>query len=186
MTVLSGMCELDEDNKKNWVKLNNTPDPTSNVTVQYTLSQKDKKVWDTMDEAIYQTIEALSGNQPKLIEYWDDKANKWVDKKPSWGSIRAPGVVHEASTAFVGRKFQGGSCDSLYRPHGIANVVSTSTPTRCRLQVLTNDAHLACYGRSAFPHDGKLESDHDNVRVCSGPCKEACRSFGLDSALFGL
>lgn len=125
MTVLSGLGELDEDNRKNWVKLNNTPDHTSNVTVQYTLSPKDKKMWDTMDEAIYKTIEVLSGNQPKVIEYWDDTANQWVDKKPAWESIRAPGVVHEGSTAFVGRKQKGGSCDSLYRPHGIANVVST-------------------------------------------------------------
>jgi hypothetical protein len=135
MTVLSGLGELDEDNRKNWVKLNNTLDPTSNVTVQYTLSSKDKKMWDTMDEAIYQTIEALSGNQPKVIEYWDDATNKWVDKKPAWEAIRAPGVVHEGSTAFVGRKLQGGSLDSYYRPHGIANVVSTPIISRYKPQL---------------------------------------------------
>ncbi|UKZ79094.1 hypothetical protein TrVFT333_006844 [Trichoderma virens FT-333] len=123
--VCSGLGELDEDNSKNWVKLNNTPDPASNVTVQYTLCPNDKKMWDTMDEAIYQTIEALSGNQPKAIEYWDDRANKWVAKKPSTESVRAPGVVHEGSTSFVGSKQNGGSLDSLYRPHGIANVFVT-------------------------------------------------------------
>ncbi|KAL6825833.1 hypothetical protein J3E69DRAFT_380940 [Trichoderma sp. SZMC 28015] len=123
--VCSGLGELDEGNKKNWVKLNNTHDPASNVTVQYTVSPKDKKMWDNMDAAIYQTIEALSGNQPENIEYWDDTANKWVEKKPSTESVRAPGVVHEASTAFVGHKHQGGSLDSFYRPHGIANVFVT-------------------------------------------------------------
>ncbi|KAK4060474.1 uncharacterized protein Triagg1_10744 [Trichoderma aggressivum f. europaeum] len=123
--VCSGLGELDEGNRKNCVKLNNTHDPASNVIVQYTLCPNDKKMWDTMDEAIYQTTEALSGNQPKAIEYWDDKPNTWVARKPSSESVRAPGVVHEASTAFVGRKQKGGSLDSLYRPHGIANVFVT-------------------------------------------------------------
>lgn len=88
-----------------------------------------------MDEAIYQTIEALSGNQPKAIEYWDDKSNTWVAKKPSSESVRAPGVAHEASTAFVGRKQKGGSLDSLYRPHGIANVVSTPIDSHYKPQL---------------------------------------------------
>ncbi|KAL7926943.1 hypothetical protein ACQKWADRAFT_93541 [Trichoderma austrokoningii] len=127
--VCSGLGELDEENKKNWVKLNNTPDATSNVTVQYTLSPKDKQMWDTMDKAIYQILDVLGSNQPKAIEYWDGDANKWVDKRPSLGSesLGAPGVVHEASTAFVGRKQNGGSLDSLYRPHEIANVFVTGS-----------------------------------------------------------
>ncbi|KAL7912252.1 hypothetical protein GGI35DRAFT_492193 [Trichoderma velutinum] len=119
--VCSGLGELDEGNKKNWVKLNNTPDPASKVTLQYTLCSNDKKMWDTMDAAIYKTIEVLSGKQPKLI----DRTNKWVEHKPSLESVRAPGVVHEAATAFVGPKYKGGSLDSLYRPHGIANVFVT-------------------------------------------------------------
>ncbi|KAL7932071.1 hypothetical protein V8C35DRAFT_323306 [Trichoderma chlorosporum] len=111
VSVSSGLGELDNDNTKNWVKLNNTPDPTSNM-------------WNTMDDAIYKLLEVLSGD-PKVIEYWDDEASKWVKEKPSTGSVRAPGVVHEGSTAFVGRKQEGGSLDSLYRPHGIANVFVT-------------------------------------------------------------
>lgn len=181
MTVCSGLGELDEDNSKNWVKPNNTLDPTSNVTVQYTLDPKDKKMWDTMDEAIYKTIQALSGNQPKVIEYWDDRTNKWVQEKPSTESVRAPGVVHEGSTSFVGPKQKGGSLDSLYRPHGIANVVSTPISSRYKPQLTMYV--LVCHGCSGFPHVRKLESDNDNVRVCTRPCEEACISSGLDPAI---
>ncbi|PON21544.1 hypothetical protein TGAM01_v209575 [Trichoderma gamsii] len=163
--VLSGLGELDEDNRKNWVKLNNTPDPTSNITVQYTLSPKDKRMWDTMDEAIYKTIEVLSGNQPKVIEYWDDTANKWVEKKPAWESIRAPGVVHEGSTAFVGRKQKGGSCDSLYRPHGIANVFVTGGavfPTSGSWNpTLTMCAYAQDLARKLVCHPGLIPPSQD-------------------------
>ncbi|KAK6330584.1 hypothetical protein TWF718_002783 [Orbilia javanica] len=134
--VCASLGELSENNDSTKMKLNDTKDPSSNITLQFTLDQKDRDLWDDMDAATYKTIEALcSGNQlesdGKLppIEYWDTDANEgeggWSTKKPKQHTIRIPGIVHEAATAYVGEKETGGSLDKYYRPHGIKNVFVT-------------------------------------------------------------
>ncbi|KAI0844297.1 hypothetical protein F5Y00DRAFT_266685 [Daldinia vernicosa] len=122
--VCASLGELDESNKENFVRLNDSKDPSSNVTLQLTLTDDDKKLWDTMDKATFETIEAMSGDSG-IVEYWDTHNGKWSTNKPPTEDIRIPGVVHEASTAFVGPESKGGSLDSFYRPHEVANVFVT-------------------------------------------------------------
>ena len=125
LPVCATLGEFTENNKDNFLKINKGTDPTCNVTLQYTLNDDDRKLWDTMDEATYQTIEAMSGNEKiEEIEYWDEPTHRWINTRPHVDTIRIPGVVHEASTAFMGPKSSGGSLDRFYRPHGVRNVVS--------------------------------------------------------------
>jgi len=123
--VCATLGEFTEDNTDNFVKLNKTRDPSCNITLQFTLTENDKLLWDVMDEATYQTIETMSGGSTSDIEYWDTDTNSWKKDKPKASTIRIPGIVHEASTAFVGLKKNGGSVDSFYRPHGVKNVFVT-------------------------------------------------------------
>lgn len=101
----------------------NDRDLTTNVFLQYTLANADRELWDTMDQATYETIEAMSGAASE-IEYWCEGAHGWIKEKPATKFIRVPGIVHEASVSYVGEKENGGSLDSLYRPHGVKNLVS--------------------------------------------------------------
>lgn len=121
--VCATLGEFTERNTQNYVKLNKTRDPTSNITLQFTLSEDDRKLWNVMDQATYDSIKTMSG-QPN-IEYWDTNTQGWIKEKPAVDTIRIPGIVHEASTAYVGRKSHGGTLDSWYRPHGVKNVFVT-------------------------------------------------------------
>jgi hypothetical protein len=115
--------EFTEDKTDNFVKLNKTRNPVCNAKLQYTLAVEDMHLWDVMDKATFDTIETMSGGNASNIEYWDTAAQGWTATKPGVDDIRTPGIVHEASTAFVGRKEDGGSLGSLYRPHGVNKVV---------------------------------------------------------------
>ncbi|KAF5855028.1 hypothetical protein ETB97_010270 [Aspergillus alliaceus] len=125
--VCATLGEFTENNEHNFVKLNDTQDPSCNVTLQFTLNDEDKSLWDTMDLATYQAIRSMTNG--KSIEYWDEKAGKWSTRKPHVNTIRVNGVVHEASTAFVGDEKDGGSLDEWYRPYGANNVVSRPRET---------------------------------------------------------
>ena len=105
------------------MQLNKTKDQSCNVTLQFTLAQEDSQLWDLMDQVTYKTIETMSGGSASNIEYWDAATQGWIKSKPAVDTIRVPGIVHEASTAFVGPEKNGGSLDRLYRPHGVKNVV---------------------------------------------------------------
>lgn len=76
-----------------------------------------------MDQATYEAIETMSGGRESNIEYWDATTQSWIEGRPAVDTIRIPGIVHEASTAFVGPRKNGGSLDQLYRPYGVKNVV---------------------------------------------------------------
>jgi choline dehydrogenase-like flavoprotein len=78
-----------------------------------------------MDQATYETIETMSSGKVSNIEYWDTTSQGWIKKRPAVDTIRIPGIVHEASTAYVGPENEGGSLDDFYRPHGIKNVYVT-------------------------------------------------------------
>ncbi|KAF3917557.1 hypothetical protein AA313_de0202384 [Arthrobotrys entomopaga] len=134
--VCASLGELSENNGENFVKLNDGKDPSSNVTLQFTLDNEDRDLWDHMDKATYRTIEALCSakeyeyeDDKPPIEYWDTDANDgkggWSTNKPKQDTIRIPGIVHEAATAYVGDKLMGGSLDEYYRPHGVKNVFVT-------------------------------------------------------------
>jgi hypothetical protein len=123
-TVCATLGEFTEDNKDNFIKLNNNKDPFCNVTLQYTLAKEDRQLWDLMDQATYETIETMSNGKVSNIEYWDTTSQDWIKKRPAVSTIRIPGIVHECSTAYVGPENEGGSLDDFYRPHGVKNVVS--------------------------------------------------------------
>ncbi|KAH7309732.1 hypothetical protein B0I35DRAFT_358770 [Stachybotrys elegans] len=125
--VCATLGEFSDKNTENHVKLNKGLDPTCNVDLQFTLSQQDRNLWDVMDKATYDTIKAMSGGSAteSTIEYWDEASHAWATKKPAVDTIRIPGIVHEASTCFVGSPEKGGSLDELYRPHGVKNVFVT-------------------------------------------------------------
>ncbi|VUC22981.1 unnamed protein product [Clonostachys rosea] len=130
--VCATLGEFSEHNEHNWLRPDkNNTDPTTNVKLQYTLADSDRELWNVMDEATYNTIEQMSAPldgqvDSDVIEYWhtdDNGVNGYWDKtKPDVTDIRIPGIVHEASTAFVGSKEAGGSVDEYGRPHGIHNV----------------------------------------------------------------
>ncbi|KAF9776085.1 hypothetical protein IL306_005774 [Fusarium sp. DS 682] len=122
--VCSALGEFNEKNTKNHVTLNKGTDPTTNVTLQYTLSPEDYTAWDVMDKATYDTIKEMAGGDEHQsdIEWWNEATHGWSKKKPPVDTIRIPGIVHESSTCFMGPKEIGGSVDELYRPHGIENV----------------------------------------------------------------
>ena len=116
--------EFSEKNPNSWARLDRkNPDPTSNIRLQFTLTDEDRELWDLMDEATYQTIDAITGKED-AVEYWDESIHGWTTAKPASKQIRIPGVVHDSSTTFMGKPEDGGSVDELFRPHGVKNVVS--------------------------------------------------------------
>ena len=123
VVVCATLGEFTENNPQNFVKLNKAKDPTCNINLQFTLAPEDNELWDLMDQATYDTIETMSGGSESNIEYWDATTQGWIKNKPSVDTIRIPGIVHEASTAFVGPQNRGGSLDPFYRPYGVKNVV---------------------------------------------------------------
>jgi hypothetical protein len=104
---------------------------TTNVKLQYTLAPDDKKLWDLMDTATYETIAAMSGDA-SMLEFWDEGTHGWTENRPAKENIRVPGIVHEASVSYVGPEKEGGSLDELYRPHGLKNLVC-DFPFFCRM-----------------------------------------------------
>lgn len=122
--MCAALGEFSEKNPDSWARLDpKNPDPTSNIRLQFTLTDEDRELWDLMDEATYQTIAAITGKED-AVDYWDESIHGWTKKKPASTQIRVPGVVHDSSTAFVGKAEDGGSVDELFRPHGVRNVVS--------------------------------------------------------------
>jgi len=123
--VCASLGEFTENNPNNFLRPDpKNPDLTTNVLLQYTLTDDDKKLWDVMDQATYKTIEAMSGGS-RALEYWDDDLQGWTKEHPAVKNIRIPGIVHEASTSYVGDQANGGSLDELYRPHGLKNLFVT-------------------------------------------------------------
>ncbi|KAF3941708.1 hypothetical protein ABW19_dt0203875 [Dactylella cylindrospora] len=128
--VCATLGELEENNQESFIKLNDNKDPACNINLQFTLTNNDRRLWDCMDQATYDAIETMcastglsgSADPRDFIEYWDANSNSWIKEKPAVDTIRIPGIVHEAATAFVGPENRGGSLDELYRPHGIDNV----------------------------------------------------------------
>ena len=65
------------------------------------------------------------------LEYWHDDGTgsgngTWNKQLPAKTEIRIPGVVHEASTLYVGHESDPGAClDESYRPFGCKNVYVT-------------------------------------------------------------
>lgn len=132
--VCATLGEFTENNKNNWFRHDpKNKDPTTNMKLQYTLAPEDRELWDIMDQATYETIELMAtpANKPASaddIEYWHDspvngEKGSWRKERPDVDLVRIPGIVHEASAAYIGpNDGKGASCDILGRPHGVKNV----------------------------------------------------------------
>ncbi|PWW71962.1 FAD/NAD(P)-binding domain-containing protein [Tuber magnatum] len=121
--ICASLGETGERNERCSVVLNSKPDPTTNVDLRFTFTDEDKGLWKLVDDATFQTIEAIAGEDFKdRIEYWSEADKGWRSAKPPPGDIRVPGMVHEGSTLFMGPEDQGGSVDENYALHGVNNV----------------------------------------------------------------
>lgn len=131
LLVCGALGELAEDNPNNWVKRNDEADLTTNVTLQIMPGEKDYALWNTMDSATFQTIEAMafSEDHETSIEYWheseDEQEAGWTPIRPAEQERRVPGIVHEASTLWMGTDLETSVVGPDYRPHGIQNVYVT-------------------------------------------------------------
>ncbi|KAI8316818.1 hypothetical protein K4K61_000096 [Colletotrichum sp. SAR11_59] len=135
--VCATLGEFSERNQENWFKLDpSNPDVTTNMKLQYTLTKSDRQLWDTMDQATYQTIEQMatptgSESPSEGLEYWhideaEPNQGSWKPAHPKQSEIRIPGIVHETSTAFMGSDpSDGSSVGPKYNIHGVPNVFVT-------------------------------------------------------------
>ena len=114
--VCAVLGELDYRNKNNWlVKNKDGDDPTTNVILQVLENENDLSVWDTMDLGAFQALErALSPKGKDRVEYWHSAGDPKNPDKGEWkrdrppltpiaeGGVRVDGLVHEASTMWIG------------------------------------------------------------------------------------
>ncbi|NER25161.1 MAG: GMC family oxidoreductase [Symploca sp. SIO1C2] len=112
------------DNPGNGLEKNDHDDPISNVTLQVLETDKDLSVWDTMDKATFEVLEqGLSPRGKDRVEYWhgDPDTGQWQHKRHK---IRVPGLVHEASTMWIGDDEEAVVALD-YRLKGVENVYIT-------------------------------------------------------------
>lgn len=123
--VCATLGEVSEKNPDNWLKLNEGSDPTTNLSVQLSLSEADQLLWNVLDEATFQTIAAMLPQDHRAgIEYWVD-GNGWQTAQPTASDIRLPIIVHEASPLWIGTDPATSVVGLDYRPHGVKNVYVT-------------------------------------------------------------
>ncbi|EMD32812.1 hypothetical protein CERSUDRAFT_108621 [Gelatoporia subvermispora B] len=132
--VCATLGELDEHNPNSWVKHNpENPDVTTNIRLQVTLTDKDKHLWGVMDQATYDAIKVMAGDQAASLQYWHDAADgtnagSWQTAKPSQANIHVPGIVHETATLYMSDDLDKdihASVDKNYRAKGCGNVYVT-------------------------------------------------------------
>lgn len=118
-------------NDRSWVRQNDSDDPTTNIDLQLILSQREQSLWDLLDDATYQTLEAVTGKAKDgraPLEYWVEDADgngSWTTERPSAEEIRQTIIVHEASMLWMGNDPATSVVDFNYRPHGVHNVYVT-------------------------------------------------------------
>ena len=178
--VCKTIGEVDHDNKDNWFRLNNEvisngvipsgkTDITCNTTLQVVENEVDRQLWDTMDDSTFAVLERLDSgddpNDPCQLEYWHDSTKSWKKERPPRDQIRHPGLVHEASTMWIGDD-KSSPVGLDYRFKGVENVYLTGAalwpsagswnPT-CTMTALA--IHLA---------DKLLDNEDDNKNYNSG------------------
>ncbi|KAG1726004.1 uncharacterized protein EDB91DRAFT_1086919 [Suillus paluster] len=130
--VCATLGELSENNKNSFFRLSNQPlsaDPTSNCDLQVMLDEKDYELWDQMDEATFDAIKVMAGDEKHQVQWWHqpkpgDKPGAWKTEIPGRETIRMEGIVHEASLLPLG---DGDECcvDRDYRVKGVSNAYVT-------------------------------------------------------------
>ena len=156
--VCAVLGELDHDNSQNWFRKNDREDVTTNVTLQVVANSIDNGVWNTMDESTFEMLDILA---PSELQYWHShdggSSGAWETSRPTAGMIRVPGLVHEASTMWLG-KDKGSPVDLNYRFKGVQNVYLTGAalwptggswnPTCAMSGMAMNLADLICPKKS--------------------------------------
>ena len=123
--VCAVLGELDASNKNNWFQRNDGKDPTTNVTLQAVVNENDLKVWDSMENRTFEVLEKTLLPNGACVEYWHDNeqgSGEWMQHRPSTDKIRVPGMVHEASTLWIG---EDAPVDFDYKLNHVENVYVT-------------------------------------------------------------
>lgn len=112
------------NNPDNGLQKNDGGDRTTNVTLQVLETDKDLSLWDTMDKVTFEVLEqGLSPKGEERVEYWhgDPDTGQWKRQR---NKIRVPGLVHEASTLWIGDDDEA-VVGLDYRLKGVENVYIT-------------------------------------------------------------
>lgn len=125
--VCASLGQLDHNNPDNHMTLiensSHDPDITCNTMLQVLANGNDIALWDTMDESTYKVLEHLTPPEAKM-QYWNKDTLQWTDERPPPKQIRSRGVVHPASTMWIG-KDPDSPVDLSYRFRGVSNVYLT-------------------------------------------------------------
>ena len=124
--VCACLGQLDHNNSQNWFRRNDGNNITCNATLQCVANQTDNELWDTMDKTTFECLENNFTLAGQTIQYWSNDKNDWdlTGKRPSPAEIRVPGLVHEASTMWIGDD-ETAPVDLDYRFRGVENVYLT-------------------------------------------------------------
>jgi len=128
--VCASLGEIKEDHAHNWIRLNDTKHSAANITLQIMPGHEEQQLWDTMDVATYQTIQALttSNGAAPNIEYWiedSDGSGSWQAARPTRAQVRLNIIVHESCPLWIGEAPENSVVGLDYRPHNITNVYVT-------------------------------------------------------------
>ncbi len=127
--VCACLGELDHTNSKNWYKKDNGEDITSNAVLQVVANDQDNSCWNAMDDTTFQVLEdyLTPGGDKTQIEYWSPELGNWNGvARPTKKERRVPGLVHEASTMWIGGDDDPTAPVGLdYKFRGVENVYLT-------------------------------------------------------------
>ena len=124
--VCACLGQLDHNNSQNWFRRNDGNDITCNAILQCVANQTDNELWDVMDKTTFECLENNFTPAGQTIQYWSNDKNDWdlTGKRPLPAEIRVPGLVHEASTMWIGDD-ETAPVDLDYRFRGVENVYLT-------------------------------------------------------------
>ena len=135
--ICTSLGQLDHHNPENWFKIaedntthTSSTDITCNTTLQVVANETDLKLWDVMDETTFHVLEEQLAPQGKSVEYWnstEDNQGEWSSEHPSKRKIRSKGVVHPASTMWIGgdEESELSPVNLDYQFRGVENVYLT-------------------------------------------------------------
>jgi choline dehydrogenase-like flavoprotein len=125
--IVAVLGELDDNNPDNCLRLVEGTDLSTNVALSVHANDHDHRTWQVMDQAAFEMLEiALSPRGRSRVEYWHGTPDNgsWQRARPVPQQRRLPGLVHEASTLWVGEA-DDGVVGLDYRPQCLENVYVT-------------------------------------------------------------
>lgn len=121
--VCASLGQLDHKNSDNCFCLNADADITCNTTLQVIANDNDNALWDTMDKSTFGILKRLTPIG-ETIEYWNSDTKGWQSHHPTVKQIRLQGLVHPASTMWIGRDSES-PVNLDYQFCGVDNVYLT-------------------------------------------------------------